>query len=326
MIKRRPLLQAGLAWPMAVAGPVAAAPARVARIVLVSIGTDPSQQQHWQPLRDALRQLGHVEGHNLLIETAFAAGDAAQMPGLLAAALRTPVDVIVTTGVRETQAARQLSARIPIVMLQVPDPVAQGLVTSLGRPGGNVTGLTNMVPGLSQKYIEFLHEVLPAVMQMAVLASGPNPVAEHRRELDGAAAHFGVKLRYLTVQGPNDFEPVLRRARLEGVGAIIATLDPVTQLHRKVLLQVAQKQRLPGIFWSRDFVVDGGLMTYSANTDDLRRRGAAFVDRILKGAKPADLPVEQPTRFELVPNLKAAAALGLTIPHSLLLRADEVIQ
>jgi len=234
----------------------------------------------------------------------------------------------VTTSVRETRAARQATSTIPIVMTIAPDPVGAGLVKSLARPGGNVTGLTNLVPGLRQKYVELLREVLPSASRIAVIASPLNfaPESQLRRELDTAATTLGLSLSYVPVQSPDDFEAALTGARRAGAAGIIAPYDPVTLRDRRALVQLTLKHRLPGMYATREYVDDGGLMSYGANPVDLRRRAAVIVDRILKGAKPADLPVEQPTKFELVINLKTAKALGLTIPPALLGRADEVIQ
>ena len=272
-----------------------------------------------------MRELGYVKGQNLAVQNAFGNGRPERLPALVAALVHAKVDVIVTTGTRETRAARQATATIPIVMLVVPDPVAQGFVASLARPGGNITGLTNLVPGVSQKYVELLKEVLPSASRFAVISTPPNPVPENRRELEAAVKVLGMSVSFLPVQGPEDFEAALIRAKREGATGIIATADPVTFLHRRTLVGLALQYRLAGIYWTREYVEDGGLMTYSASLVDLRRHAAIYVDKILKGAKPADLPIEQPTKFELVINMKTAKALGLTIPDSLLRRADEVI-
>jgi putative ABC transport system substrate-binding protein len=230
--------------------------------------------------------------------------------------------------VRETRAARQASSTIPIVMTIVADPVGAGLVESLARPSGNVTGLTNLVPGLRQKYVELLKEALPSASRIAVIASPPNlsPDSQLRRELDTAAKTLGLTLSYVPVWVPDDFEAALTGARRAGAAGIIAPSDPVTLRASRALVQLALKHRLPGMYATREYVDVGGLMSYGASTVDLRRRAAVFVDKILKGAKPADLPVEQPTKFELIINLKTAKAIGLTIPPSLLGRADEVMQ
>jgi ABC-type uncharacterized transport system substrate-binding protein len=298
---------------------------KVYSIGLLSIGTNPARPVQWQPLLDAMRELGYVKGQNLVVQPAFGDGKPDRLPGLVATLVRAKVDVIVVTGSRETKAAREVTAAIPIVMLVVPDPVAQGFVASLARPGGNITGLTNLVPGLSQKYVELLKEVLPSASRFAVIATPPNPVPENRRELEAAVKVLGMSMSFLPVKGPEDFEPALIRARKEGATGIVATSDPVTFLHRRELVRLALQHRLAGIYWTREYVEDGGLMTYSANYRSLLRHAAIYVDKILKGAKAADLPVEQPTKFELIVNLKTAKALGLTIPPSVRGRADEVI-
>jgi putative ABC transport system substrate-binding protein len=312
------------------AAPLAAeaqpAPGKVYHVGLLSIGSDPTWRIPWKPFVDAMSELGYVEGRNLLLRTAFADGNPERLPALVAELVSAKVDAIVATGPRETVAAKRATALIPIVMTVVPDPVAQGFVASLSRPGGNVTGLTSVVPGLGQKYVELLREVLPSATRFVVVATPPNPLPETQRELDGAGRLLGITLSLARVAGPDDFDRALARAKRDGAAGIIATNDGVTWRHRKPLVQLALKHRLPAIYWAREYVDDGGLMTYSASVADLRRRAATYVDKILKGAKPADLPVEQPTTFELVINLKAARALGLTIPQSLLQRADQVIE
>src|SRR5262249_47534650 len=192
------------------------------------------------------------------------------------------------------------TSSIPIVMMVVTDPVAQGLAASLARPGGNVTGLTSLVPGLSQKYVELLREVLPAAARFTVVVSPANPPPEQRRELEEAGRVLGVAVSVVQVSGPDDFAAVLARAKQDGVAGIIAPSDPVTFLHRRALAQLALQHGLPGIYWAREYVEEGGLMTYSASLADLRRRAATYVDKLLRGARPADLPIEQPTRFELI--------------------------
>jgi putative ABC transport system substrate-binding protein len=297
---------------------------KVFTVGLVSVGTDPAQSGPWRPFLEAMRELGYVEGRNLVVKRAF--GNAERLASMVAELVEARVDVIVTTGSRETRAVQHATASIPIVMTFVVDPVAEGLVKSLAQPGTNATGVTSLVPGLSQKYVELLKEALPAAARFGVIASPANPVPENRRELEAAAKALALSVSFLPVSGPGDFDPMLARAKRDGVTGIIATSDGVTFLHRRALVEVALKHRLPGIYWAREYVEAGGLMTYSASLTDLRRRAASYVDKILKGAKPADLPVEQPTKFELVINLKTAKALGLTIPPSLLQRADQVIE
>ena len=299
---------------------------KVWQIGLVSAGSDPARPARWQPFVETMRELGYVEGRNLVVKSAFAKGRSEELPRLVGELLRSGVDVMVTTGTRETIAARRATSTVPIVMLLVPDPVGQGFAATLARPGGNVTGLTNLVPGLVQKYVELLHEAVPSASHFAIVANPPNPVPENRRELEAAAKRVGVMLSIIPVNGPDDFDGAVARAKRDRIGAILATADPVTFLNRKRLVEAALKHHLPGIYWTREFVEDGGLMSYSANFVDLLRRAAVYVDKILKGAKPADLPIEQPAKFELVINMKTAKALGLTIPPSLLLRADHVIE
>jgi putative tryptophan/tyrosine transport system substrate-binding protein len=311
---------------VAVPGAAGAQPAeKRARVGLLSMGTDPARPGRWQPFVEAMGGLGFVEGRNLEIKRAFAGGRAGELPRLVEELLRTGVDVLVVSGPRETAAARRATSSVPIVMMVVADPVGEGFVASLARPGGTVTGLTNTVPGLLQKYVELLHEAVPAASRFAVVANPPNPLPGDRRQLEAASKSLGITLSMIPVSGPEDFDGGLARARRDRVGAILATTDPVTLLHRKRLIAAASKHQLPGIFWDRLFVEDGGLMSYSVSFPDLLRQAAVYASKILKGARPADLPVEQPTRLELVVNQRAAQALGLTLPPSLLARADQVI-
>jgi len=313
----------------AVAGPLAAEAQQAAKVYhvgLLSVGGSPTTWRvGYRPFIEAMRDLNYVEGRNLIIRPAFADGKAERLPALAADLVRAQVDVIVTTGTRDTVTAKRATASIPIVMMLVPDPVAQGLVASLARPGGNITGLTSHVPGLSQKYVELLREVLPSASRFVVVVSSPNTLPD-QQELEEAGRILGVTVSVARVSGPDDFADVLARAKQDGAAGIIATGDPVTFLHRSALVHLALQHRLPGIYWTREYVEEGGLMTYSTSLADLRRRVATYVDKILKGAKPADLPIEQPMKLELIINLKTAQALGLTIPPALLQRADQVIE
>ncbi len=317
-------------------GTEARSTAKSYRVGLVSLGnTDPSRPSPWwQPFRDAMRELGYVEGTNLVFKVVAPAGVPERLPGLIREVARLGIDVFVTTSTRETRAVMDAAPTVPVVMTLVPDPVAQGFAKSLARPGGNVTGMTNLVPGLSQKYLELLKEAVPRLTKVAVVARPRNAtLAETRPELEAAATALRLGLVITSVGSADDiqasaadFEEVLTRAKRQGVGGFIAIADPLTYLHRRQLVHASTRLGLPGMYWSRDYVEDGGLMSYSADLVELRRRVASFVDKILKGAKPGDLPVEQPTKFELVINLKTAKALGLTIPPSVLLRADQVIE
>jgi putative ABC transport system substrate-binding protein len=315
----------------AVAGSLLAAPragraqeaSKTYTVGLVSIGTDPGQSTLWQSFIDGMRERGYVEGRNLVVKRAF--GNPDRLSGMLAELVAVRVDAIVTTGPRETRTARRATATIPIVMTFVEDPVAEGFVKSLAQPGTNVTGLTSLVPGLSQKYVELLNEALPTARRFGVVATR-DPVPENRHELEAAVKARGLTLSFLVVSEPVDFDTTLARAKRDGVTGIIAPVDGVTFRHRRALVAAALKHRLPGIYWAREYGEAGGLLTYGASLADLRRHAAIYVDKILRGARPADLPIEQPTKFDLVINLKTAKALGLTIPPSLLVRADQVIE
>ena len=296
---------------------------RTYTIGVVSIGTDPAQLGPWQSFIDAMRERGYVEGRNLVVKRAF--GNPDRLSGMLAELVAARVDAIVTTGPRETRTARRATATIPIVMTFVEDPVAEGFVKSLAQPGTNVTGLTSLVPGLSQKYVELLNEALPTARRFGVVATR-DPVPENRHELEAAVKARGLTLSFLVVSEPVDFDRTLARAKRDGVTGIVAPVDGVTFRHRRALVEAALKHRLPGIYWAREYGEAGGLLTYGASLADLRRHAAIYVDKILRGARPADLPIEQPTKFDLVINLKTAKALGLTIPPSLLVRADQVIE
>ena len=274
---------------------------------------------------DGLRELGYVEGHNLEWMYAHADGKVDRLPGLVASLVQSKADVIVTTSTAETLAAKTSAPATPIVMTLAPDPVEQGLVASLARPVGTVTGLTSVVPGLSRKYIELLHEAIPSATRFAVVHGPADLLPVIRENLRLGAEKFGIRLSYMAVNDPNEFDVVLAHAKQQGAGGVIAPLNSYTWTHRAKLAQAALKHRLPGIYWERGYVDEGGLMSYSANFTAVGRRAAYFVDRILKGTKPADLPVEQPTIFNLVINDSTAKALGITLPQSLRLRADEIV-
>jgi ABC-type uncharacterized transport system substrate-binding protein len=237
------------------------------------------------------------------------------------------VDIIVSVGPQPTRSAKEATVTIPIVMAFDTDPVANGFVASLARPGGNITGLSTLAPEISGKQLELLKEIVPRLSRVAVLGISTNPGnAQASRETELAAAAFGVKLQYLDVLGPNDIETAFQEARRGHAGAVLVLTSPVFILHRTQLAEIAVKNRLPAIYNAHEWVEAGGLMSYGASFPDLFRRAATYVDRILKGAKPTDLPVEQPIKFELVINLKAAKQIGLTIPPNVLARADKVIK
>jgi putative ABC transport system substrate-binding protein len=274
--------------------------------------------------RHGLRELGYVEGQNIVIEYGFAQS-AAELPDVAAGLVRRKVDVLVASGVPSVLPAKNATSTIPVVFVAAIDPVAAGVVASLGRPGGNVTGVTVMQAVLTGKRLELLKELLPKLSRIAVLVRAASPAAaQYVQEAEVAARTLGISLQVLTVREPRDLEGAFSAA--QGASALLQSDDAVFTAHRIQIAELALKNRLPTVSGLREVVEAGGLMAYGAHTGELHRRAATYVDKILKGAKPADLPVEQPTRFELVINLKTAKALGLAIPQSLLLRADEVIQ
>ena len=281
-----------------------------------------------EAFRQSLRDLGYVEGQNVAFEWRFAEGEADRLPHLAAELVRLKVDVIVTGGAGATRPAREATATIPIVMAQDSDPVESGFVASLARPGGNVTGLSTLHPAMSAKRLEILKELVPRLSRVAFFGTSTwSGNARGLRETEVAAAALGVKLQYVDVSRPRDFEIAFQSAaKGQAEGAILQVWGPLIGPRRRGVAELALKSRLPTIYRERELVEAGGLMAYGPNIPDLFRRAATYVDRILKGVKPNDLPVEQPTKFELIINLRAAKALGLTIPQSVLLRADQVIE
>jgi putative ABC transport system substrate-binding protein len=280
-----------------------------------------------EAFRRGLRELGYVEGKNIVIEWRYAEGKRDRLPALAAELVRLNVDVIVTAGSGSTGAAKEVTSKIPIIMAQDSDPVASGFVASLARPGGNITGLSILSPELYGKRLEILKEVVPKLSRVAVLGTSPDQRnAQRLREVDPAAKAFGVTLQHLDILGPKDIETAFRAATKGRADAVLVLASPVVNSQRKQVIELAAKNRLPAIYYRRDFVEEGGLMTYGVDTLDLDRRAAAYVDKILKGTKSADLPVEQPTKFEFVINLKGAKQIGLTIPPNVLVRADKVIK
>jgi putative tryptophan/tyrosine transport system substrate-binding protein len=278
--------------------------------------------------RKGLRELGYVEGENIIIEYRYAEGKFDRLPALAAELVRLKVDIIVTAGPIPTRAAKEATITIPIVMAQDSDPVANGFVASLARPGGNITGLSTFRPELSGKQLELLKEIFPKLSRVAVFGTSTYPGnAQALKEIELSAKSFGVQLQYLDVLRPKDIETAFQAAvtgRAEAV--LMMVVGFVAAGRRTEIAALAVKRRLPVIYSGRADVEAGGLMTYGVNVNDLDRRAATYVDKILKGAKPADLPVEQPMKFELVINLKTAKQIGLTIPPNVLARADRVIK
>jgi putative ABC transport system substrate-binding protein len=279
-----------------------------------------------EAFRQGLRELGYVEGKNIVIEWRSGTND--QIPALLAELVRLKVDVIVSGAVTLTRFAKAATSTIPIVMAQDPDPVGNGFVASLARPGGNITGLSTLAPELSGKKLEILKEVVPRLSHVAVFdTSTIRESTEVSKEIELAAKALRVKIQYFDVLGPKDFETAFREASKAHADAVLMQVGgPIAIPNRKKTLELAVKSRLPVMYRRLQDVEAGGLMTYGVNLNDLDRRAATYVDKILKGRKPADLPVEQPTKFEFVINLKAAKQIGLTIPQNVLARADKVIR
>jgi putative ABC transport system substrate-binding protein len=317
---------AAAAWPVAAR---AQQPTKRPIIGLVSIGASPTDPANFRPFLEQMRELGYVDGQNVIFDRRFAAGDDLLINGFVNDLVHRPVDIIVVTGTRETIAAKQATSSIPIVTFVHPDPVGMGLAESLARPGGNITGLTTMDVELYGKRIEILKQTVPTLKRVGVLISGRQPFyklgSPWAYNFETAAHSLGIALDIVEAD-ENNLDSALAALAVQGAQGLVVTSDGVYVAERKALAEGAIKHRLPAIFAFRQQAQAGGLVAYAAKVADLSRRAAFFVDRILKGAKPADLPIEQPTMFELIINLKTANALGLTIPPSLLARADEVIE
>jgi putative ABC transport system substrate-binding protein len=302
-------------------------PTKVPRMGFLSPSSRSSLATRYEAFRQGMRELGYVEGKNIVIESRYAEGKQDRVAALAAELVRLKVDVIVTGGTTATRAAKEATVTIPIVMTQDSDPVGSGVVASLARPGGNITGVSNLAPELGGKRLELLKQVLPWLSRVAVLVTSTVPqYAQVLKETELAAAALGVKLQFLEVLGPKDIETAFRAATNARAEAVLALNSFVINSHHKQIVDLALKSRLPAIYPWPEPVEVGGLMAYGVNLNDLARRAATYVDKILKGAKPDDLPVEQPTKFEFVINLKAAKQIGLTIPPSVLARADKVIK
>lgn len=274
-----------------------------------------------------LRELGYIEGKNITLYYRYAEGQLERLPKLAAELVSRNVEVIVTAGPADTRAAKKATSTIPIVMSFDNDPIGNGFVASLARPGGNITGLSTLAPELSGKQLELLKEIIPNLSRAAVFGNSTNPGdAFELRELESAAATLKVRLDKMDLLDRKDIEPAFRAARKAHDEAVLVLGSPVINSQRKQVADLAIKSRLPTIYYTLEMVEGGGLMAYGVNRNDLSRRAAAYVDKILKGAKPSDLPVEQPTKFELLINLKTAQQIGLTIPPNVLARADRVIR
>jgi ABC-type uncharacterized transport system substrate-binding protein len=326
-IRRREFILLGgiavAAWPLAARAQQAA---KTYRIALLSAGPF-AVAAGYAVFFDALREFGWIEGKNLAVEWRSAENRPERLPELAAELTRLNMDVIVAIGTLAPLAAKQATTTIPIVMANAGDPLASGLVASLSRPAGNVTGLSLMAPDLGGKRLELLKELLPRVVRVGVLWNAVNPYsALVVKETESAGQTLGIQIQSLGLRVPDDFGGAFEALIAQRPDALITVEDPLTVSNRKRVVDFAAGQRVPALYGLREFAAAGGLMSYGASLADLYRRAAGYVDKILRGAKPSDLPVQQPTKFELVINLKTAKALGLTVPLTLLARADEVIE
>jgi putative ABC transport system substrate-binding protein len=302
-------------------------PKKVARIGYLIAGTPSSQKPYIEAFREGLRDLGYIESQNTVIEYRYTQDNLERYLALSAELVSMKLDVIVTGGATATRSAKKATDTIPIVMAQDPDPVGNGFVASLARPGGNITGLSSLVAELAGKRLDLLREAVPRLSRVAVLGTSTNPAnAQQLKETELAATPIGIRLQFLDVLDTKDIETGFQAATKWRADAVLVLGGPLFIPQRTKIAVLAIKSRLPAMYTRSEFVEDGGLMTYGASIPDLHRRAATYVDKILKGARPADLPVEQPTKFEFIVNLKAAKQIGVTIPPNLLARADRVIR
>jgi len=302
-------------------------PKNVPRIGFLGVSSSSAYSGYIDAFRKGLRDLKYVEGQNIAIEYFYGDGKSDRLPDLSIDLIRRKVDVILVSGSLAIGALKNATKTIPIVMTSVEDPVAQGFVGSLAKPGGNITGLTNLAPELSGKRLELVRETLPKIDRVAVLwdPNGPGPAVAFK-ETQAVAPSMNLQLQSLQVRSPNDFEGAFKTATAERSGALIVLQSFLINAHRQRIVDLARTHRLPGMYTQIEYVTLGGLMSYAPSYTDIYRRAAIYVDKILKGTKPADIPVEQPTKFEFIVNLKAAKQIGLTIPPNVLARADKVIK
>jgi ABC-type uncharacterized transport system substrate-binding protein len=326
-VDRRRFLLTALAGTLAAPLAAEAQSARkIPRLCFLTFDPGTPQSSRFNSFFQGLRELGYVDGQTVSIDYLSAGGRGQEFSVLAADCVRLKADVIVVT-TPAAQAAKNATQTIPIVMHSLGDPVATGLVASLARPGGNVTGTTLLASGLSAKRLGLLKEIVPRISRVLVLSYLDNPIAAPQvKELERAAHSLGIKLLVRDILTPDDLPAAFDAGAREGAEGVLTTAESIFVVQRDRVVHLAAQHKLPGMYPYRLMVDAGGLMAYDSYTSDLQRRAAVYVDRILKGAKPADLPVEQPTKFELVINLKTAKALGLTIPPSLLARADQVIE
>jgi len=300
---------------------------KIPRIGYLSSLSASSDSSRHDAFRQGLKELGYVEEKNVAVEYEFAQGKLDRLPDLAGELVRLKVDVIVVGGSTATRAAKNATKLIPIVMINVTDPVVLGFVVSLARPGGNITGLSNLAPELGGKRLELLKEIVPKLSRVAVLGDPNSPAyGPQLNELELAARALGLRLQPVEVRGPGDLENAFSAMIKAHAGAFMGLQQPTIDILRKRIMDLAGKNRLPAMYPNRENVEAGGLISYAADISTMFRRAATYVDKILKGTKPADLPVEQPMKFELVINLKAAKQIGLTIPQWTLMKADRVIK
>jgi putative tryptophan/tyrosine transport system substrate-binding protein len=317
---------AAAAWPLAAH---AQQRPNVPRVGYLFSLTESQGRHLWEACRQGLRELGYVEGRNIVVDVRWVAvaGRYEQLPGLVAEVERLNVDIIVAAATPTNLAVKAGSGKMPVVFVAVADPLLVGLIASLSRPSGRFTGLSLLTPDMSGKRLELLADAVPNLSSVAILSNPRNPAsAVFLDETQIAAQKLRIALHVFEVRNPEEVERAFETAVGRGVAALNVFDDPFIHSHRARIIEFAAKHRLPAIYGTREFADEGGLLAYGPHRPDLYRRSATFVDKILKGAKPADLPVEQPTRFELIVNLKTAKVLGLELPTTMLLRADEVIE
>ena len=302
-------------------------PGRIPRIGLLFAAPPSANSARIEALRQGLRELGYVEGKNIVIEWRYAEGKPERLPPLVAELVRLKVDVIVSASSVGTRSFKEATNTIPIIMTSDTDPVGNGFVASLARPGGNITGLSTLAPDIGGKQLELLKEIIPRLTHVVVLGTSTQAGnAQSLNEIELAARAFKVQRQYLDIFSRNDIETAFQAAHKGHADAVLVLISPVIFSQRTQIADLAATNRLPAMYPWPEFVEDVGLMSYGVRVTDLDRRAATYVDKILKGAKPADLPIEQPTKFEFIINLKAAKQIGLTIPPNVLARADRVIR
>ena len=313
---------------VASAAPLGAqAPQKIARIGFLAASGPEREQPLLAAFRAAMRDLGHRQGATFVLDELYAGGRFEQLPEMAAELVKRRADLLLVAGAPAAQAAKRITSTLPIVMTNAADPVGTGLVTSLARPGGNVTGLSDFNEGVVTKRLEILKEIIPGATRVAVLYNPGNPTNPRQLKLtQDAARPLGMTVLALAVRNADDLQRASAAIQKERPGALLAIGDPALGSLRRELVEFAVKHRLPATFSGKDSIDLGGLMSYGTRFEDLYRRAASYVDRILKGASPADLPIEQPSTFEFVLNLKVARALGLTVPPAVVLRADRVIE